>query len=78
MEDHKPSAPKRAISRIVVETAAARIAGQVVELFELSKNGEVDIRAEGTFEIGKRCDFVVEQQLSQKNGARRREGLITL
>jgi len=54
-----------------VETAAMRVAGQVVELFELSENGDVDVRAEGPFEIGKRCDFVVEQQLSQRIG---REG----
>ncbi len=51
-----------------VETATMRVAGQVVELFELSKNGKVDIRAEGTFQVGKCCDFVVEQQLSQRNG----------
>ena len=48
-----------------------RIAGEVVEFFEFSENGEVDVRAEGTFQIGKRCDFVVEQQLSQ---GIRREG----
>src|ERR1051326_9158650 len=54
-----------------VETAAMRIAGQVVELFELSEDGEIDVRAEGPFEIRKYCDFVVEQQLSQRIG---REG----
>jgi hypothetical protein len=35
-----------------VETAAMRVAGQVVETFELSKNGEVNVRAERTFQIG--------------------------
>ena len=54
-----------------VETTAMRVAGQVVEFFELSEDGEVDVRAEGTFQIGKCCDFVVEQQLSQRI---RREG----
>src|ERR1051326_7969565 len=54
-----------------VETAAMRIAGQVVELFELSEDGEIDVRAEGTFQIGKRGNFVVEQELSQ---GIRREG----
>ena len=48
-----------------------RVAGQVVEFFELSENGEVDIRAEDAFQIGKRCDFVAEQQLPQ---GIRREG----
>jgi len=48
-----------------------RVAGQVVEFFELSKDREVDVRAEGTLEIGQCCDFVVEQQLSQ---GIRREG----
>jgi hypothetical protein len=42
-----------------------RVAGEVVEFFEFSEDGEVDVRAEGTFQIGKCCDFVVEQQLSQ-------------
>ena len=32
-----------------VEAAAMRVAGQVVEFFELSEHGEVDVRAEGTF-----------------------------
>ena len=41
-----------------VETAAMRVAGQVVEFFELSKSGEVNVRAERTFQIGKGCDFV--------------------
>ena len=54
-----------------VETAAMRVAGQVVEFFKLSENGEVDVRTEGTFQIRKRRDFVVEQQLSQ---GIRREG----
>ena len=48
-----------------------RVAGEVVELFELSENGEVDVGAEGAFQIGKDCDSVVEQQLSQ---GIRREG----
>ena len=47
-----------------VEAAAMRIAGQVAEFSELSENGEVDVCAEGAFQIRKRCDFVVEQQLS--------------
>jgi hypothetical protein len=51
-----------------VETAAMRVAGQVVEFFELSENGEVDVRAEGTFQIGEGCDFVMEQQLSHRIG----------
>jgi len=42
-----------------------RVAGQVVEFFELSEHGEVDVRAEGAFQIGKRCDLVVKEQLSQ-------------
>ena len=54
-----------------VETAAVRVAGQVVKFFELSENGEVNVRPEGTFQIGKRCDLVAEQQLSQ---GIRREG----
>ena len=48
-----------------------RIAGQVIEFFELSEDSEIDVGAEGTFQIGKRCDFVVEQQLPQRI---RREG----
>ena len=32
-----------------VEAAAMRVAGQVVEFFELSEHGEVDIRAEDAF-----------------------------
>lgn len=48
-----------------------RVAGQVVELFELSENGEVDVCTDGPLEIGKCRDFVVEQQLSQGIG---REG----
>ena len=48
-----------------VEPATVRVAGQVVELFELTENGEVDVGTEGSFQIGKGCDFVVEQQLSQ-------------
>ena len=54
-----------------VETAAMRVPGQVIEFFELSENGEVDVGAEGAFQIGKSCDFVVEEQLSQRI---RREG----
>ena len=54
-----------------VETAAMRVAGQVVEFFELTENGEVDVRAEGPFQIGEGCDFVMEEQLSQRIG---REG----
>jgi hypothetical protein len=53
-----------------VETAPMRVAGQVVEFFELSEDGEVDVGAEGTLQIGKR-DLVMEQQLSQ---GIRREG----
>ena len=49
-----------------VETAAMRIAGHVIEFFELSKDSEIDVGAEGTFQIGQRCDFVVEQQLPQR------------
>jgi hypothetical protein len=48
-----------------------RIAGHVIEFFELSENSEVDIGAEGTFQIGQCRDFVVEQQLPQRI---RREG----
>jgi hypothetical protein len=48
-----------------------RVAGQVVEFFELSENGKVDVRAEGTFQIGQGCDFAVEQQLSQRIGRER-------
>src|SRR5260370_5251977 len=51
-----------------VKAAAMRVAGQVVEFFQLSENGEVDIRAERSFQTGKGCDFVVEQQLSQRIG----------
>src|ERR1700731_445128 len=54
-----------------VVTAAMRVAGQVVELFELPENGEVDVRAKGTFQIGQGCDFVTEQQLSQRVGRKR-------
>src|SRR5258708_27052022 len=50
-----------------VKAAAMRVAGQVVEFFQLSENGEVDIRAERSFQTGKGCDFVVEQ-LSQRIG----------
>src|SRR5215471_1145643 len=49
-----------------VKTAAMRIAGQIVKLFELSENGNVDARAESSFQIRKGCDLVVEQQLSQR------------
>lgn len=45
-----------------------RVAGQVVEFLELSENGEVDIRAESAFQIGEGCDFVVEEQFSQRIG----------
>jgi hypothetical protein len=48
-----------------------RVAGQVVEFFELSENREVNVRAQGTFQVGKGCDFVAQQQLSQ---GIRREG----
>jgi hypothetical protein len=60
-----------------VETAAMRVAGQVVEFFELSENGEVDVRAEGTFQIGKGCDFVTEQRFRNESGEKAR-GLIML
>jgi hypothetical protein len=60
-----------------VETTAMRVAGQVVELFELSEDGEVDVRAKGMFQIGKGCDFVAEKQLSQGIGAKV-SGLIML
>ena len=56
-----------------VETAAMRVAGEVVEFFELSENGEVDVRAEGTFQIGKRCDLVAQQSAFARNQGRRRE-----
>jgi hypothetical protein len=45
-----------------------RVAGQVVEFLELSENGEVDIRAESTFQVGEGCDFVVEEQFAQRIG----------
>src|ERR1039457_7144645 len=61
-----------------VETAAMRVAGQVVELLELSENGKVHVRAEGTFQVGKCCDFVVEQQLSQRIGRKREKSHIML
>ena len=48
-----------------------RVAGEVVQFLELSEHGEVDIRAQGAFQIGECCDLVLEQQLSQ---AIRREG----
>src|SRR5439155_2885238 len=51
-----------------VETAAMRVAGQVVELFEFPENSEVDVRAEGKFQVGKRSDSVAEQQFSQGIG----------
>ena len=51
-----------------VETATMRVAGQIVELLELSENGEVDMRAESTFQVGEGCDFVVEEQLAQRIG----------
>ena len=54
-----------------VETATVRVAGQVVKFFELSENSEVHLRAEGTFQIGKRCNLVAQQQFSQ---GIRREG----
>jgi len=54
-----------------IEAAAMRVAGQVVEFLELAEDGEVNVRAEGPFQIGKGCDFVAEQQLSQGIG---REG----
>src|SRR5208282_3343649 len=54
-----------------VKTAAMRVAGQVVKIFELSENGKVDVRAQGTFQIGQRCDIVAAQQLPQRI---RREG----
>src|SRR5437879_12961874 len=49
-----------------VETAAMKVAGQVVELFELSENGKVDIRAEGTFQVWKCCDIAVDQQRTHR------------
>ena len=51
-----------------VETTAMRVAGQVVELFKLAENGEVDVRAKGTFQIGQSCDLVVKEQFSQRIG----------
>ena len=60
-----------------VETAAMRVAGQVVEFFELSENGEVDVRAEGTFQIGEGCDFVRSSSFRSESGEKAR-GLIML
>jgi hypothetical protein len=54
-----------------------RVAGQVVEFFKLSEDGEVDSRAEGTFQIGKRRDSVMEQQLRKESGGKAM-GLIML
>lgn len=69
-ERTRPAAGPQAISAETgdlaksVETAVMRIAGHVIEFFELSEDSEIDVGAEGTFQIGQRCDFVVEQQLS--------------
>src|SRR5258708_39260489 len=54
-----------------IETAAMRVAGQVVEFLELSEDSKVNVCAKGPFQIGKGCDFVAKQQLSQ---GIRREG----
>jgi hypothetical protein len=56
--------PSRLVS--APEAAAMRIDGHVIEFFELSEDSEVDVGAEGTFQIGQRCDFVVAQQRPQR------------
>ena len=55
-----------------VETAAMRVAGQVVEFFELSEDGEVDFGAEGPFQIGKGCDSVVSSSFRKESDEKAR------
>ena len=55
-----------------VETAAMRIARQVIEFFELSEDSEIDVGAEDTFQIGQRCDFVWSNSFRNESGEKAR------
>ena len=60
-----------------IEPAALRVAGQVVEFFEFSENGEVDVRAEGAFQIGKIAILSRSSSFRRESGEKAR-GLIML
>ena len=53
------------------------IAGQVVQLLELTENGQIDRGAEDAFEIGQRSDPAAKQELLEC-GARESGVLIML
>jgi hypothetical protein len=60
-----------------VETAAMRVAGQGVEFFEFSENGEVDVRTEGAFQIGRVAILSRSSSFRRESGEKAR-GLIML
>jgi hypothetical protein len=51
-----------------IVTAAMRIAGEVIQEFELSKDGKVGAGAESGFEFWQSSDFVAEEMLPESLG----------
>jgi hypothetical protein len=51
-----------------IVTAAMGIAGEVIQEFELSKDGEVGAGAESGFEFGQSSDFVAQEMLAESLG----------
>ena len=51
-----------------IVTAAMGIAGEVIQEFELSKDGEVGAIAESSFEFGQSSDFVAQEMLADSLG----------
>ena len=60
-----------------VKTAAMRIAGQIVKLFELSENSNVDARAESSFQI-RRVAILSWSSSFRKESGEKARGLIML
>jgi len=54
-----------------------RIAGHVIEFFELSKDSEIDVGAEGTFQIGSVAILSRSNSFRNESGEKAR-GLIML
>src|SRR5713101_2932248 len=48
-----------------IVTATMGIAGEVIQEFELAKDGEVGTGAEGSFKFGQRSDFVAQEMLAE-------------
>ena len=51
-----------------IVTAAMGIAGEVIQEFEFSKDGEVGAGAESRFQFGQSSDFVAQEMLAESLG----------